>query len=627
MTHDPFLQALSALADAAQVETRASTLLTGLVDIATEHLAVDGAGIMVAESSGLRLAYASPDGFDALERIQETAGEGPCHDALTFDEPVVVDDLSDPVQTAWPEFVAGVLAAGYGSVLALPLTGGGRTWGTLDLYRRDPGTWRPAELAGAQVLAHLAVAYLTVADDRDEARRVQRELAHAGTHDALTGLPNRVLLFDRLEQALNAARRDAGLVAVFFIDLDRFKSVNDTFGHAAGDLVLTLLASRMSATLRRGDTLARLSGDEFVLVSADLAGDDPDARRAHVDTVTERLRHALARPVRIAEVDLVVSATIGVTFGGAGSDPDDLLADADRAMYRLKHAEPGARDHPGEPPERTGSHPVVRSARQLERELVRATAEEQLEVHYQPLVHRGGRRYAVEALLRWPHPHLGLLVATEFVDLAARSGLLVGIGQWVVRRVGTDLARWREQRPDSAPAVVYVNVSSREILDPALPEVVAETLRENGLRSDQLGLELLEGSFADPEVVTRLHEYVDRGHPLSIDDFGTGYSSLSRLVDLPVRLAKIDKSFVAGIEGDPRRRALVDAVVTVAEHLGLQVVAEGVETAAQASAVRDAGCHYLQGWWCGAPAPLTRLLDEARPSGSSGDAELPTPPA
>jgi len=585
------------------------------VDIAVAHLDVDGAGVMVNEGGLLRVVYSSQSGVDGAEMLQQLMQDGPCHDSALFHEDVVVDDLTDPVQTAWPDYVERALEAGFRSVIAVPLINGGRVWGTLDLYRRQEGTWTIQELEWVRLLAHVAVSYLVIAADRDEARRAQRELVHASTHDALTGLPNRALLFDRLEHALHAGRRHHRVVAVLFVDLDRFKAINDTFGHACGDLVLTTVATRVSETLRRQDTLARLAGDEFVLVCEDLPQDDPNEARAHVDALVTRLQRALAQPIRVEDVDLVVSASIGVAYSDEHSTADDLLADADRAMYQVKHH--GSTHRLGDAfPRKTGHGFTAgtgapprphHSVRRLERELTQALAHDQLRVHYQPITDATGAVHAVEALLRWQHPTYGLLPASDFIDLAVTTGMIVEMGYWVIAEACAQMDRWQQVLQERAPATAYVNLSARELVDPALTATIAAALDEHGLQPPQLGLELLESSFVNPQVLPVLHEQHRRGHPLSVDDFGTGYSSLSRLVELPVQMAKIDKSLITDIGRDPRRRALVDAVVTVAGSLDLRVIAEGVETPAQARAVVAAGCDYLQGYHCGRPQPAEAL--------------------
>ncbi|WP_432560866.1 putative bifunctional diguanylate cyclase/phosphodiesterase [Kineococcus sp. SYSU DK003] len=628
MREPSLVAALASLAEVAAGDVGGDELLRRLVDAVATHLDVDGAGVMACDAGSLRLVHVSHSGIEDAESVQDLAQEGPCHDAATFRTAVVVDDLTDPVQTAWPEYVARALQAGFRSVVAVPLVIGDRVWGSLDLYRRRESAWQPEELALIRVLAHVATSYLVISADRDAARRAQRELAHASTHDALTGLANRVLLFDRLQHALDAARRHRTVVAVLFIDLNRFKAINDTFGHAAGDLVLTTIAERMSTTLRQEDTLARLSGDEFVLLCENLPQGDAGELEHHVGTVVSRLRRSLTEPLRIGSVDLVVTASIGVAYSDDGSSAEELLAEADGAMYRVKHGTGGAS---AELAARNGSRddgeaPRVRpSARQLRRDLTDALPQGRLRVHYQPIADAHGVVHAVEALLRWAHPVLGLLPAAEFVRLAEAGGQIVRIGHWVIGEVCAQMGRWHADLGDRAPETAYVNLSPRELADPDLSVTIVTALDENALEPARLGLELLEHSFLDPAVVTGLTEQQRRGHPLSVDDFGTGYSSLSRLVELPARLAKIDKSFVAGIPDDPRRRSLVEAVVTVAAGLGLDVVAEGVESAAEARTVLDAGCHLLQGYHCGRPQPAEALtgilagtLTGSRPGGWAG---------
>ncbi len=622
--------ALAELAAAASGQAGPEELLKHLVDITVEHLDVDGAGVMIDDGSLLRFVYADHAAVASAEQLQQLMQEGPCHDARSFRVEVVVDDLLDPVQTAWPQYVTRAVEEGFRSVVAIPLISRDRVWGALDLYRRRPGTWRLEEVHWARLLARMSVAYLVLAADRMHLARAQQDLAHASTHDALTGLANRTLLLDRLQHALYAARRHQRAVAVFFLDLDGFKAINDTLGHAAGDTVLATVATRVNASLRQEDTFARLGGDEFVLLCEDLplGGDGPGGTgelEQHVQAVTTRLHRVLARPLHVAGVDLVVSASIGVAVSSdvidlepAGGRPpgtaqvtaEDLLAAADAAMYRAKRHRRDEHSHDGRAATAPGDRRTRRPGRHLERQLAQALTHQQLQVHYQPITDTEGGVHAVEALLRWQHPQHGLLPAARFVDLAVDTGLIVAIGHWVIDQTCAQMARWQRQLAgarDGGPECAYVNLSARELADPALTATLADALGTHGLRPQQVGLELVEDSFSDPDVLPGLQEQQRRGHPLSVDDFGTGYSSLARLVELPVHMAKIDRGFITGLEDDPRRRALVDAVVTVATSLDVQVIAEGVETAAQATRVTQAGCHYLQGFHCGRPEPADVL--------------------
>lgn len=328
--------AMGELATAAAGDVTPEELLTHLVEVAAQHLDVDGAGVMICDGAALRVLHASTSSLDELETLQQRLQEGPCQDAVLFQSEIVVDDLADPVQTGWPDYVDVSLAAGFRSVVAVALVGRGRVWGSLDLYRRQASTWQVQELEWARLLAHLAVSYLVIGAERDVARAAEKELAHRSTHDALTGLANRVLLFDRLDHALQTARRHGRLDAVFFIDLNGFKAINDTFGHAAGDQVLVTVARRLSVTLREEDTLARLGGDEFVLLCEDLPQVDAVELSHHIAAVEHHVRAALRRPIRLVEGDVTVSASIGVAVSDDDSTADLLIADADGSMYREK---------------------------------------------------------------------------------------------------------------------------------------------------------------------------------------------------------------------------------------------------------------------------------------------------
>jgi len=595
--------AVAALSRTATGQVAVDDLLRSLVDLAARHLQVDGAGAMVCQGEVLAFVHASSTAVDHLEQLQALRQQGPCRDAVSSLREVVVADVHAPHPVAWQAYVAGARQVGLGSVLAVPLLSRGLAWGVLDLYRTRPGPWAEPDVAAARLLADVAASYVVMARDRDLARQTQRELAHRSLHDELTGLPNRALLFDRIEHALAAATRHDQTVAVFFIDLDRFKQINDTFGHAGGDTVLVQATARIAASLRQEDTFGRLAGDEFVVICEQL----PQRTDGELDTqlraVTARIHAALARPFEVGGVELVVSASVGVALSEPGSTGDDLLAEADAAMYRAKQ-----RRHDELTIRRFESSLSRTDTRQLERELASALVGGQLCVHYQPIVSASDRRVvAVEALLRWQHPTRGLLAAADFIGLAESTGLIAPIGRWTIGTTCGQMQRWRTQLGPDAPGTAYVNLSARELADAELPDTLFAALTDHDLTPDHLGLELLEGSFIDPHLVAALQTLHQLGHPLSVDDFGTGYSSLSRLIQLPVTGAKVDKSFTAAIEVDPRARALVDAVLLVADELDLQVVGEGVENARQAALLTEAGCPLLQGRHFGAPQDADAL--------------------
>jgi diguanylate cyclase (GGDEF)-like protein len=597
------MAAVTAISHAANSEFDVRDLLRRLVDVAVEHLEVDGAGVMIAEGDRVVFIHANAPHVAHVERIQEFIQGGPCHLAITTQAEVVVNDVDDRTED-WPEYVQGARGSGLHAMVAVPLLSRGRCWGALDLYRRSAGPWNPVDLTTVRLLAELAASYLAVAQDRDRALAAQRELSHRSTHDGLTGLPNRSLLFDRLSHGLSSANRHGRSLAVFFMDVDRFKDINDTFGHAAGDAVLTEIARRLKETVRDEDTLARLAGDEFVLIHHDVPRTDDHAADLQLAAVAERVRRSLTAPIRLRGLDVVISVSIGIAVSDGTEAAEDLLGDADTAMFRAK--------------QRRRTEPVVRepnsmrrSFRTMERQLAQGVRDGQLRVHYQPIVTATEHRLeAVEALLRWEHPTLGMLPAGDFIDVAEHTGLIVPIGQWLVEEVSAQMARWQSTLRSRAPQTAYVNVSPRELTDPAMAATLEGALRRNGLQPSHIGLELLEAAFLYPTLVPALLEYQQRGHPLSIDDFGTGYSSLSRLVKLPVASAKIDREFVAEMTSDPKSRALIDAVITVGTGLGLRIVAEGVENEAQAVDLAEAGCHLLQGFQFGRPAPAEQLTAE-----------------
>lgn len=331
------LTAVAALSRTATGQFAVPDLLRRLVDLAAEHLDVDGAGVMITErSGGLGYVHASHEAVDRVERLQELMQQGPCRESVRELHEVAVTDLAEHDEPEWRAYLTGAAEVGLRSVVAIPLVSRGRSWGVLDLYRHKPGPWSEPELVMVRLLADVAASYVVMALDRDEARQAQHQLAHRSLHDELTGLPNRTLLFDRLEHALTAAARHHQTVAVFFIDLDRFKKINDTFGHAAGDAALIAATRRIAATLREEDTLARLAGDEFVLVCELLPQRTPGELERQLRAVTERIHTALSAPIRIGSTELALSASIGVALSAHGSTADDLLAEADAAMYRAK---------------------------------------------------------------------------------------------------------------------------------------------------------------------------------------------------------------------------------------------------------------------------------------------------
>jgi diguanylate cyclase (GGDEF)-like protein/PAS domain S-box-containing protein len=443
-----------------------------------------------------------------------------------------------------------------------------------------------------------AVGAVVVVRDMRDRKALERRLVHQAFHDHLTGLPNRALFLDRIEHARMRAQRDGGTQAVLFVDVDRFKVINDSLGHRTGDLVLQLVAERIVQQLRPSDTVARFGGDEFTVL-LEQVHDTQDA----VQTA-ERLVRAFQRPFVADGREVVVTVSVGIAVAEPLRAPADLLAAADIAMYQAKsHGRNGYR---------VAAHDADEHARarlDLETELRHAIAEGQLEVHYQPVVHaHTDELYGLEALVRWRHPTLGLLAPAHFMDVAEESGLVLPLGSWVMEQACAAAVAWREQHPDR-PVVMAVNLSGRQFQQPDLCEHVAGVLERTGLDPQLLSLEITETVVMEDTRSTQatLRALKKLKVRLAIDDFGTGYSSLSYLKRFPVDTVKIDKSFVDGVTSGLVDREIVQAVIRLARAVGMQTIAEGVETAEQRQTLRDLGCSLLQGYLHARPAPLAAL--------------------
>jgi len=434
--------------------------------------------------------------------------------------------------------------------------------------------------------------------DVTDRTRLEARLHHQAFHDHLTGLANRALVEDRLGQALRRAERDGRHLAVVFCDLDDFKDVNDSLGHEVGDELLVAVAGRIAGVLRETDTLARVGGDEFLLLLEDL--DAPaDAERA-----TRRVLAALRAPVLLAGEEHVVRASMGVAAGGPGSDPRALLRDADTAMYAAKRQGGGDlqlfAEHMGE---------EVALRLRMRSELELGLEREQFVVHYQPIVALGdGSVGGFEALVRWQHPERGMVPPNQFIPLAEQTGLIVPLGAWVLETACAEVARRRAElgRDD---LYVSVNLAGRQLARPQLPAEVAEVLAATGLPATALLLEVTESSLIDDVEASarRLEELRALGVRLAIDDFGTGYSALNYLRRFPMDVLKIDRSFVRGIGDGERDDALVGAIVAMATSLGLTVVAEGIEEEGQRARLGDLACGLGQGFLFSRPVPASEL--------------------
>ena len=437
------------------------------------------------------------------------------------------------------------------------------------------------------------------------------QLQHLAAHDALTGLPNRAWL----EQRLVAHRGPAvGVRGVLFLDLDDFKDVNDSLGHAAGDELLVTVSRRLASELRAADSVVRLGGDEFaVLVEG--AGD-----AAALMDLALRLQDAVQEPVPLQGRLVRVSASIGIAWSAGARIGPELLRDADAAMYAAKTAGK-ARIATFE----AGMHAALLRRLELVEDLHRAVDAGELAVHFQPIVDlASGRAVAVEALLRWQHPRLGAIPPVTFIPLAEESGAIVAMGEWVLRRACEQVRAWQQQVAGAGALRLHVNVSVRQLLASDFAQTVVRALQDSGLDPSDLVLEITESIFADgPDVPRLLHELRRLGVSLAVDDFGTGYSSLSYLQDLPVDGIKIDRAFVSRLAAG-NRNALVESVVAMAAALGAEAVAEGIETVEQLEVLQGLGCVLGQGFLMARPADasaVTELLLGPRllaPAGSGG---------
>lgn len=431
--------------------------------------------------------------------------------------------------------------------------------------------------------------------DHSEHGRVRRSLDHERHHDQLTGLPNRRVLAERIDEAL--ARRAAGSqVAVLFFDLDRFRLVNEGLGHEWGDTLLAMSARRVEASLRAGDMLARFGGDQFAIVCRDVSGLD------HALTIATRVLAAVRDPFTLPQGDVFLTASVGlVVTEGTDARPEQLLRDANVAM---SHAKKLGRDRVAV----FDAEMRARAAERLdiEKQLRGALAREEFRVFYQPFVQFSGSEViGFEALLRWQHPQHGLLGPNEFIPIAEETGLIVDIGAWVLHEVCHQAAVWAADTSDAPPLHFSVNLSARQLAHPDLVTTVAEAIAVSGIDPSTLSLEITESVLMDdPELaVAILHALRALGVRLSIDDFGKGHSSLGYLKSLPVDCVKIDRTFIGGLDCDPDDSAIVSAVVGLGHALGLTVTAEGVETPEQLDRLRSLGCDIGQGFYFARPQP------------------------
>ncbi|HEV7586633.1 MAG TPA: EAL domain-containing protein [Longimicrobium sp.] len=432
-----------------------------------------------------------------------------------------------------------------------------------------------------------------------ERKQVEERLLHDAVHDALTGLANRHLFMQRLGESLFRFNQGGGQFAVLFLDLDRFKVVNDSLGHHVGDELLVAVARRLQESVRAGDTVARFGGDEFAILLRELE-DTTDAT-----AIATRVADAVAAPVNLSGYEVFTSVSIGIALASNGYErPEYLLRGADMAMYQAK----GNAGLAWEVFDR-GMHARALTRLQMETDLRRALQREEFRLHYQPIISLStGRIAGVEALARWEHPDRGLVEPADFIAMAEETGSIVPLGEWVVREACRQLAEWRAEL--GVEIAVSVNLSARQIAQPGLVEVVRAALAAAGLEPAELKLEITESALLETAAAESvLAELSVLGVEMHLDDFGTGYSSLSALHRLPMRALKVDRAFVSRMEAGNASSQLVRTIALMARGMELTVIAEGVETAAQLAEVREIGCDYAQGYLISRPLPAEAIRE------------------
>ena len=474
-------------------------------------------------------------------------------------------------------------------------------------YRKDGSMyWSELNIAPVRNDAGTVTHHIGVHSDITDAKTHQDELARQANHDSLTGLPNRNLLWDRIDRACVRTQRYGDFAAVAFLDLDNFKVVNDSLGHSLGDHLLRAVAARLESSLRATDTVARLGGDEFVLVFCDHKGEQS------VSGELQRIVESFSQPFSVDGRDVFITASVGVAlFPQDAKDPESLMKSAELAMYRAKESGRNAYQlYTAEMQTR------VNERLALESKLRRALERGEFSLHYQPLVDlRSNRVFGCEALLRWNQPDLGMVGPAQFIPLAEETGLIVPIGEWVLRTACRQSKAWQDA---GLPAVsMAVNISARQFREKNLLQVVTKILGETGLDPTQLEFEVTESMIMHDaqNAIADLQAFRDMGVKLSVDDFGTGYSSLSYLKRFPVDRLKIDQSFVRDITTDADDAAIAQAVITLAHTMNLRVIAEGVETLEQLAFLRRNQCDEIQGYLFGKPMPADefgKLLESGR---------------
>jgi diguanylate cyclase (GGDEF)-like protein len=532
---------------------------------------------------------------EAIDKLRFPAGGG-SQSGYTIEtmRPVVVNDFRTERRfPRSPELERKQARSG----LTVLIDGSDGPFGVLAIASLQPRQFGAGDIDFLQSLANVLA-------DAIERQTIEDRIRHRALHDSLTGLPNRVLFLDRLEHALARLRRRGTKAAILFLDFDRFKLVNDSLGHQVGDELLAAAAPRLRQAVRASDTVARFGGDEFGILLEDISGEHEAVETA------ERIAAVFTRPFVLAGSEHFVTTSIGIALAQGGELPEELIRDADGAMYRAKER---GRARYELFDEAMRDRAIARL--RVENDLRRALERDELRLVYQPLVSLTDRSIVgVEALLRWEHPTRGDISPSEFIPIAEETGLIEPIGMLVLERACRQAAQWHQARPDAAPIGISVNLSAVQVASRAFPAVMAEVLRATGLDPGSLSLEITESvMLRDADALTEaLPALKSIGLALVLDDFGTGYSSLGYLTRLPLDAIKIDRSFVDGLGTDTRDTAITEAIIAMSHALSLEVIAEGVETARQAQELSQLGCGLAQGFLFSRPVPaqeITRLLD------------------
>lgn len=580
------------------------SILNELVLRIVELLPITAAGVtLISPSTKPHYVAASSDEAMHYEELQTELGEGPCLVTYQTGEAVTIPDLS--VDKHFKKFTPRALAAGLGAVFTFPLRHEDQQLGALDLYRNTPGALSDDEMDIAQTMADVTTAYLLNAQARAELRSQSERSLAVSMRDSLTGLANRALLIQRIEHALQRSSRSKQSIAVLFIDLDQFKRVNDTFNHQVGDELLVAVAERLGVLIRPGDTLARLSGDEFVVVCEDF--DDV----AEVQVIAARLVEKLAEPFKLPSGAISISISVGIECGpSTDADPETLLNRADIAMYSAKRR--GGNDFEVFDIQ---EQVHINLALQLQEDVGHAVAKGQVRLMYQPIVRTSdGSVVGAEALLRWDHPTRGPIEPDVLIPLAEYTGAIIEVGQWVLQRACLDRQRWQDV--NSVDFVISVNVSPIQLLAPDFVEGVTKILQNTDTAGRYVCLEVTESALVHDaaQAVVILNELKELGILLALDDFGTGYSSLSYLQDFPVDIIKIDQKFIAELVNDSASRAIVAKTIELAHLLDLVVISEGVETSEQSHEINQLDSDLCQGFFFWEPLSAIALDDVMAPS-------------